>query len=70
MNLSNLKEWMDQGYVISKHISSEVISFRKYKSGIYRVFKGSTTIENCKVVEDKDFNTFLEKARKLIEKGE
>ena len=66
MNISNLKEWLDNGYVISKHTSDEVVSFRKYKDGSYRVFKGSTTIENCKRVEEKNFDSFLKEANKIF----
>lgn len=65
MEINNLKEWLDKGYIINKHSSDEVVCFSKCKNGCYKFFK--STVNDCKIVEEKYFDTFIEKIKNIME---
>lgn len=69
MEINNLKEWMDKGFVLhNKNSNNYTITIRKQADENYRFFYG-VTIENSERILEKDWGVFSSKVSEFLEKN-
>lgn len=67
MNIENIKDLLDEGFVIQNQFATMPLEmFRKTSDGYYRFFKAYSIGEEI-IIMEKDWNVFLEKVKKEME---
>lgn len=69
MEINNLKEWIDKGFVLhNKNSNDYTLTIRKQADENYRFFYG-VTIENSFRVLEKDWEMFVDKVSEFLEEN-
>ena len=67
MEINNLKEWIDKGFVLhNKNSNGYTLTIRKQTDENYRFFYG-VTIENSERILEKDWEVFSSKVSEFLE---
>lgn len=69
MEINNLKEWIDKGFVLrNKNNNNYTLTIRKQADDNYRFFYG-VTIEDSERISEKDWGVFVHKVSEFLEKN-